>query len=75
MRRSQLTAAQKQLDKATFRAPFAGIVSERQVNAGDVVQPGAALFTVVNPASMRLEGSVPAEQLVGAQVGMPVDSR
>ncbi|MEO7039005.1 MAG: efflux RND transporter periplasmic adaptor subunit [Gemmatimonadaceae bacterium] len=69
---SRLTAAQQQLDKATFRAPFEGLVSERPVNAGDVVQPGTAIVTVVNPASMRLEGSVPAEQLSSLKIGTPV---
>ena len=39
-RRSSPTRA-KQLSKATIAAPFSGIVSARQVSAGDVVQPGA----------------------------------
>jgi membrane fusion protein (multidrug efflux system) len=69
---ARLTAAQKQLEKTTFRAPFDGLVSERPVNAGDVVQPGTAIVSVVNPASMRLEGSVPAEQLATLKVGTPV---
>jgi membrane fusion protein, multidrug efflux system len=69
---SRLTAAQQQLGKTTFRAPFDGVVSDRPVSAGDVVQPGAAIATVVNPASMRLEGSVPAEQLSSLKIGTPV---
>ncbi|MDQ2929524.1 MAG: efflux RND transporter periplasmic adaptor subunit [Gemmatimonadota bacterium] len=69
---ARLTAAQQQVDKASFRAPFDGLVSERPVNAGDVVQPGTAIVTVVNPASMRLEGSVPAEQLASLKIGTPV---
>jgi multidrug efflux pump subunit AcrA (membrane-fusion protein) len=43
------------------------------VSAGDVVSPGGALFTVVNPASMRLEASVPASQLTSIRVGLPVE--
>lgn len=69
---SRLTSAQQMVDKASFRAPFAGLVSERPVNAGDVVQPGTAIVTVVNPASMRLEGSVPTEQLASLKIGTPV---
>ena len=68
-----LANAQKQLAKATVTAPFGGIVSARQVSAGDIVQPGAALFTVVNPSTMRLEASVPADQLSAARIGAPVD--
>jgi membrane fusion protein (multidrug efflux system) len=71
--KAQLVNAQKQLSKATVTAPFSGIVSARQVSAGDVVQVGAALYTVVNPTTMRLEASVPADQLAAARVGAPVD--
>jgi RND family efflux transporter MFP subunit len=70
--RAQLASAEKTLQKTEVRAPFTGIVSDRQVNAGDVVAPGAALFTVVEPSSMRLEASVPAEQLSAVRVGVPV---
>jgi RND family efflux transporter MFP subunit len=71
--RAQLANVNKQLDKASVQAPFAGVVSQRQVNAGDVVSPGAALFTVVDPGSMQLEASVPAEALAQVRVGMPVE--
>jgi RND family efflux transporter MFP subunit len=70
---AQLANAQKQLAKATVNAPFSGVVSARQVSAGDVVQPGGALFTIVNPSTMRLEASVPADQLSAIRVGAPVD--
>lgn len=68
-----LANAEKQLSKATITAPFAGIVSARQVSAGDVVQSGGALYTIVNPSSMRLEAAVPADQLASVRVGAPVD--
>jgi membrane fusion protein, multidrug efflux system len=71
--RAQLANVSKQLDKASVQAPFAGIVAQRQVNAGDVVSPGTALFTVVDPGSMQLEASVPAEALSQVRVGMPVE--
>jgi RND family efflux transporter MFP subunit len=71
--RAQLANVQKQLDKASVQAPFTGVVAQRQVNAGDVVSPGTALFTVVDPGSMRLEASVPAEALGQVRVGMPVE--
>jgi membrane fusion protein, multidrug efflux system len=71
--RTRLTNAETQLAKANVRAPFSGVVSARPVNAGDVVSPGTALVTVVNPATMRLEGSVPAEDLSSVRLGLPVD--
>lgn len=70
--RARLTSAQKQLDATNVLAPYDGVVSERMVNPGDVVTPGAALFSVVDPATMRLEAAVPAEQLSAIRVGAPV---
>src|SRR5690349_519523 len=69
---SRLASAERQYRSTTVSAPFAGVVSDRPVSAGDVVQPGTALFTVVDPSSMRLEASVPAEQLSLIRVGVPV---
>jgi len=69
---SRLAGAQRQYRNTTVTSPFAGIVSERPVSPGDVVQPGTALFTIVDPSSMRLEASVPAEQLSMIRVGVPV---
>ena len=71
--RAQLANITKQLDKASVQSPFNGVVSARSVNAGDVVSPGTALYTVVDPASMQLEASVPADALGDVRVGMPVD--
>jgi RND family efflux transporter MFP subunit len=69
---SRLTLAQKQLNDAQVRAPFAGVVSARAVSEGDVVQPGTALFTVVDPSSMRYEAAVQASQLAMVRIGAPV---
>jgi RND family efflux transporter MFP subunit len=71
--RAQLANIQKQLDKANVRAPFSGVVAQRQVSAGDVVSPGTALYTVVDPGSMQLEAAVPSEALSQVRVGLPVD--
>lgn len=68
----QLVNAQRQLGNASAAAPFTGIVGTRTVNIGDVVAPGAALYTVVDPSSMQLTGSVPADQLSQVRLGQSV---
>lgn len=70
--KSRLASAERQLRNTVITAPFSGIVSERPVSAGDVVQAGTAIVTVVDPSSMRLEASVPAEQLASIRPGIPV---
>jgi RND family efflux transporter MFP subunit len=71
--KARLASATKQLEDTRIRAPFSGVVSERQANAGDVVQVGTALFTVVDPAMLRLDAGVPAEQIGRLRVGTPVE--
>lgn len=68
---ARLQSAQDNLDRAKITAPFGGVVSEKSISAGDVVTMGAPLFTVVDPSTMRLEASVPAEQLGEVRIGAP----
>jgi RND family efflux transporter MFP subunit len=70
--RTRLASAEKALGDATVRSPRAGVVSRRSVNLGDVVSPGAELYTIIDPSSMRLEASVPSGELASVNVGAPV---
>ncbi len=70
---ARLASAQKQLANTEVRAPISGIVSERQVAAGDVVQVGGAMFTIVDLRTLRLEATVPVEEIGRLKVGTPVE--
>jgi RND family efflux transporter MFP subunit len=70
--RARLANAETELAHAVLHAPFDGIVSRRTVNRGDVVTPGAELFTIIDPRSMILEASVPSGELWALRVGAPV---
>ncbi len=74
---SRLASAEKLLRDGTVRAPFAGVISELPVSAGDVVQGGAGgatlLATVVDPSELTLEASVPAEHLGAIKRGAQVE--
>jgi membrane fusion protein, multidrug efflux system len=70
--KARLGTAEKNLKNATVRAPFAGIVAEKSVSPGDIVAPGAALFTVIDPRSLKVEASVPTSALADVRVGSPV---
>jgi RND family efflux transporter MFP subunit len=71
--RARQASAEQQLGHTTVRAPFSGIVSERQADAGDVVQIGAALYSVVDPTVLRLEANVPGDQAGQLKPGTPVE--
>ncbi|HEX6908990.1 MAG TPA: efflux RND transporter periplasmic adaptor subunit [Longimicrobium sp.] len=70
--RAQLSSAQEQMGKTTVNAPISGVVSDRPVSAGSVVQMGGPLFVIVDPGSMQLEASVPAAELGQVRIGAPV---
>lgn len=72
---SRLALVRDQVGRTRIVAPFDGVVSERPVNAGDVVQPGSPLVTVVDPRSLELNASVPAEYVGQLKAGTPVDFR
>jgi RND family efflux transporter MFP subunit len=71
--RAQLASSQSQLGDATVRAPTAGVVARRAANVGDVVSPGAELYEIIDPSTMRLDASVASDDLAAIGPGKPVD--
>lgn len=71
--KSRLASAERQLGDTVLRAPIDGVVSRRFVNTGDVVSVGTELFTIIDPSSMRLEASVPSDDLSFLRVGSVVE--
>jgi RND family efflux transporter MFP subunit len=71
--KARLASADRALGDTVIRSPFQGIVSNRAVNVGDVVSPGTELFRIIDPSSMRLEASVPSDDLRALRVGAIVE--
>lgn len=70
---ARLALAGKQLANTMVRAPISGAVSERAVDPGDIVQVGASLFTIIDLSTLRLEATVPVEEIDRLKVGAPVE--
>jgi membrane fusion protein (multidrug efflux system) len=70
--RAQLELARIALADSTIRAPFAGVVSKRYVQAGDKVAPDTPVFGVVDLRALTLEAQVPASDIPRVKVGQPV---
>ena len=67
--------AEKGVSDAIVRAPFAGVIGERYVNAGQYVGPSsrvASLF-VIDP--LRLELNVPEAEVASVRRNLPVEFR
>jgi membrane fusion protein, multidrug efflux system len=62
---ARVSLAAKTFGDSVVRAPFAGVVVERLIAAGDSVGPGRAVVTLVDPSSLRLDLTVP-ETLTGS---------
>ena len=73
--KSRFVAAQQQQARTMVRAPFDGIVSDRQVSGGDTAQVGKELMKVIDPASLRFEGFVSADSIGAVRSGQAVTFR
>jgi RND family efflux transporter MFP subunit len=73
--KTRVVLARQQLQRTEVRAPFDGIVSDRKVSAGDTAQVGKELVKVIDPASMRFEGMVSADNIGAVKPGQAVSFR
>jgi len=72
---AQLRIAEKAMQDAVVRAPFAGIVSRRMINVGEKVGIDSPLFTVVDLAKMEIEAPAPASEIPAVKVGQVAQFR
>lgn len=63
---------------AVVTAPFSGVIAERQVELGDLAQPGKPMFVIYDPAALRVVADVPEDTVAelrakveGATVEIP----
>jgi len=57
--REGVKSAREQLDYSVVRAPYAGIVSERHVEVGELVRPGQPLMSGLSLEQLRVNVDVP----------------
>lgn len=70
--RAALAAAELNLERTLIRAPISGVVGDRQVRVGQLVQPGAPLMAVVPLRSLYVIANFKETQLTHIRVGQPV---
>jgi RND family efflux transporter MFP subunit len=70
---AQLGATRAQIGRLDVRAPAAGLVLARSIEAGQVVGPGSgALFRIAEGGQMELLARLPQDDLARLSVGVPV---
>ena len=70
-----LQQAALDLEDARIRAPFPGVVTERQVGLGEYLQAGDPVMTLINDEDLEIEASVPYDRLRGLHPGTMVTVR
>ena len=70
--RARLALARKAVTDTSVRAPFAGVVEQRFVSAGDYVTRGTKVASVMRINPMRVELTVPGQHLAAVAPGRAV---
>ncbi|MED1780572.1 efflux RND transporter periplasmic adaptor subunit [Brevibacillus fortis] len=70
---SNLELAKSNYDNTIIRAPITGIVAKRSVDPGEMAAAGTPLMVLVNMADVKVEASVPENQINQVKVGSTVD--
>ena len=73
--RANLRMAEIDLDYANIRAPYDGVVAERNVSLGNFVRVGDAVVTLVNDSDLEVEVNIPQSRLKGIVPGTKVTIR
>jgi RND family efflux transporter MFP subunit len=73
MARAQAAQSGEAAARTVITSPIAGVLSARMIENGEAVSPGDELFTVVNPSTLELEGSVAVADATRVRVGQPVE--
>jgi RND family efflux transporter MFP subunit len=63
------------MQRTEVRAPFDGVVTDRKVSPGDTATLGKELLKVIDPASMRFEAMISADDVGSVRPGQVVHFR
>ncbi|HXV76775.1 MAG TPA: efflux RND transporter periplasmic adaptor subunit [Candidatus Polarisedimenticolaceae bacterium] len=65
--------AEVQVDYSEIVAPFAGVVVDKGIEAGDTAAPGMPLFVIDDLSKVKIEVQVPESAAASVAVGDPVE--
>jgi RND family efflux transporter MFP subunit len=67
--RAKLQLSARDLEDAVIRAPFAGVVSQRQVSAGAYIEVGDPVVTLIDDQQLEIEADIPNDRVAGLSPG------
>ena len=72
MAEAEVQRAESQFGYVNLSAPFAGVVTERRVDPGDLVVPGQPALTLVSSGGLEVRADLPGERASQVKAGDPV---
>jgi membrane fusion protein (multidrug efflux system) len=72
-RDASLGIARKRLGDTTIRAPFAGVIAKRLVNAGEYVKENTPVFNLVAVDPLKYTGTVPERFAPDLKIGQRIE--
>ncbi|PVX52131.1 RND family efflux transporter MFP subunit [Balneicella halophila] len=80
MAKARLYAAQQmkegvnaQFSYSNIRAPFSGVITQKNVNAGDLANPGMPLITMENPSKFEIIAMIPESEVAKVKKDQEVE--
>jgi RND family efflux transporter MFP subunit len=71
--RAQANFIRVQISNSTITSPVSGIVTNRNINAGEITSTNTPLFTIAELAVLKLQGNVSQDDVVRLSVGDKVE--
>ncbi|MFC1508966.1 efflux RND transporter periplasmic adaptor subunit [Candidatus Omnitrophota bacterium] len=65
--------ARKRYKDATLKAPFAGVVTSRNVEVGDILAPGAPALRIIDMSKVKVQAGIPEKYIADFKVGNNVE--
>jgi membrane fusion protein, multidrug efflux system len=69
---AQFDVARNQAGYASLRAPADGVIAQREAEAGQIVTPGQAIYTLAADGDRDVQISIPEQRIAAFKVGQPV---
>lgn len=70
---ANVNIAQKAEREGTIYSPISGVITQRQVDAGQTVTAGKTLFEIVDPNQLEIQAKLPSDMQAALKVGQPIE--
>lgn len=70
---ANVNIAQKAEREGTIYSPISGVITQRQVDAGQTVAAGQTLFEIVDPNQLEIQAKLPSDMQAALKVGQHIE--